>query len=339
MIPLAKHSQASGSPPAEGWPSFRETLRRRQCDLERRRLTVLQVNVGLLCNQACHHCHLEAGPNRTEVMTRKTAEQIVRLLSQTGGREIHTVDITGGAPELNPSFRYLVTACRRLGKHVIDRCNLTVLRVPGQEGTAEFLAEQEVEIIASLPCHSKDTVEQQRGKGVFDDSVQALRHLNRLGYGLDGSGLLLHLVYNPLGAFLPPPQAQLEAEYKNHLADDLGIVFNRLLTITNMPINRFRQGLERSDRLGQYMRLLHESFNEQALDGLMCRELLSVRWDGRLFDCDFNQALEIPVTDLPNTVWEVETLAQFDHGPIIVGDHCFGCTAGAGSSCGGALSS
>lgn len=325
-------------PPLRGdWPSFRRTLRRQGRRLERRRVTTLQVNVGRVCNQACHHCHVEAGPNRTEAMERETVDRIVSLLARPGADGIHTVDITGGAPELNPGFRRLVSACRRLGRRVIDRCNLTVLLLPGQEDTPEFLARQDVEIVASLPCYTRENVEKQRGKGVFEASVDALRRLNALGYGRPGSGLALHLVYNPLGAYLPPTQATLEADYKRILADELGIVFNRLLTITNLPIHRFRRDLERSDELDRYMRLLHDSFNEETLDGLMCREMLSVSWDGHLFDCDFNQVLGIPLAHPRRNVWEIEDLSELDGGAIRVGDHCYGCTAGAGSSCGGAL--
>jgi radical SAM/Cys-rich protein len=334
-LPAPERSDASAF--AGEWPSFRRTLRRRGCRLSRGRLTILQVNLGLLCNQACHHCHLEAGPSRTEVMGRDTLERIVSLLAGAGGRGIETVDITGGAPELNPGFRDLVTACRRLGKRVIDRCNLTVLLEPGQEDTPEFLAEQRVEIVASLPCYTRENVEKQRGKGVFEASVGALRRLNGLGYGRRGSGLTLDLVYNPLGPSLPPPQEALEADYKRVLSDELGIVFNRLLTITNMPIHRFRRNLERSDRLGPYMRLLHDRFNEETLGGLMCRELVSVSWDGRLFDCDFNQALGIPLAHPRRTVWELEDLSELDGGAIRIGNHCYGCTAGAGSSCRGAV--
>jgi len=325
-------------PPLRGdWPSFRRTLRRRGSRLERRRVTTLQVNVGRVCNQACHHCHVEAGPDRTEVMARETVDRIVSLLSRPGADGIHTVDVTGGAPELNPGFRHLVTACRTLGKRVIDRCNLTVLLLPGQEDTPEFLARQGVEIVASLPCYTQENVEKQRGKGVFEASVEALRRLNALGYGRPGSGLSLNLVYNPLGPFLPPDQKTLEADYKRILAGELGIVFNRLLTLTNLPIHRFRRDLERSDELDRYMRLLHDSFNEQTLDGLMCREMLSVSWDGHLFDCDFNQVLGISLAHPRRTVWEIEDLSELDGGAIRIGDHCYGCTAGAGSSCSGAL--
>ena len=325
-------------PPLRGdWPSFRKTLRRRGCWLQRRQVTTLQVNVGRFCNQACHHCHVEAGPNRTEAMQRETVDRIVSLLGRPGAEGVHTVDLTGGAPELNPGFRHLVTICRRLGKRVIDRCNLTVLLLPGQEDTAELLADQGVEIVASLPCYTEENVEKQRGKGVFETSIEALRRLNALGYGQPGSALSLHLVYNPLGAFLPPEQEALEAEYKRILADELGIVFNRLLTIINLPIHRFRRDLERSAGLDGYMRLLHDSFNEETLSGLMCRELVSVSWDGHLFDCDFNQALGIPLPRPQRTVWDIEDLSELDGGEIHVGDHCYGCTAGAGSSCGGAV--
>jgi len=297
----------------------------------------LQVNLGKRCNQACRHCHVDAGPTRTEMMDRRTAERVIWLLEQNPS--LRTLDITGGAPELNPQFRYLVTEARRLGRHVMDRCNLTVFFEEGQEGTAGFLAENGVEVVASLPCYSTANVDKQRGSGVFDKSMRALQMLNGLGYGDGASGLVLNLVYNPLGASLPPGQAGLEADYKARLFADFGIRFDHLYTITNMPIARFARDLARQGRELAYLSLLVESFNPSAVAGVMCRDQISVGWDGRLFDCDFNQMLEMPMGDRPRTVWDLETVAVLDEEVIATGSHCLGCTAGAGSSCGGALAS
>lgn len=299
--------------------------------------TWLQINVGKRCNQACTHCHVEAGPKRTEVMTADTASRVLELLEATPSIEL--VDITGGAPELNPNFRALVRESRRLGKQVIDRCNLTVLLEPGQEDTAQFLADHRVTVTASLPCYSLANVDAQRGKGVFDASIEGLRVLNRLGYGRPDSGLVLDLVYNPGGAFLPPPQARLEADYKRELRDRFGIVFNRLLTITNMPIRRFAHQLDRDGKREEYMQLLRDNFNPATVGDLMCRSLVSVGWDGRLYDCDFNQMLDLELggaRDTP-TIWDMTDLSGLAGDPVAVGAHCLGCTAGAGSSCGGAL--
>lgn len=313
---------------------FTRTLQVHELDLARTPLEILQVNVGKRCNQACHHCHVEAGPKRTEMMNARTAARVLELLADAPG--VHTVDITGGAPELNPNFRDLVRGARALGKTVLDRCNLTVLFEPGQEDTAEFLAAQGVTVIASLPCYGKANVEAQRGLGVFEPSIAALQRLNRLGYGSD-PGLELDLVYNPGGPFLPPPQAALEADYKRELADHFGIRFNRLLTLTNMPISRFLHQLLRDGRYDDYMQTLLEAFNPRAARNVMCRNLLSVGWDGQLYDCDFNQMLELPQGGRRRTLWDLETLAGIEHDRIALGDHCYGCTAGAGSSCGGAL--
>lgn len=304
-------------------------------ELSRRSLSTLQINVGKLCNQACLHCHVEAGPKRTEMMDGRTATRLMELMA-ADARHIGTVDITGGAPEMNAHFRPLVLHARKLGIGVIDRCNLTVLHLDGQHDTVAFLAANQVEVSASLPCYSSSNVEKQRGKGVFAQSIRALQHLNAHGYGRDPA-LVLHLVYNPGGAFLPPAQPGLEADYKRRLSQDFGVVFNRLLTITNMPIKRFRKDLEWSGGLNQYMRLLGDNFNADTVPNLMCRDQISVSWDGRLFDCDFNQMLEIPVPGAMRTIWDVESLLSLNKETIAVADHCFGCTAGAGSSCGGAL--
>lgn len=316
-------------------PSFARTLREHGLALSRTPLEILQINVGKLCDLACQHCHVEAGPNRTENMQAPTVERILELLANAPA--VHTVDLTGGAPELNPYFRTLVREARALGKTVIDRCNLTVLFRPGQEDTAEFLAEQGVKVVASLPCYSKANVERQRGQHVFDPSLRALHQLNALGYGRADSGLELDLVYNPLGATLPPPQAALEATYRRELAEHFGIVFNRLFTITNMPIKRFLHLLEREGRYERYMQTLRDAFNPQAALGVMCRNLLSVSWDGQLYDCDFNQALELPLANRQRTVWDIATLAEVEREHIAFANHCYGCTAGAGSSCGGSL--
>lgn len=320
---------------AERHPSFMQSLRAHGLSLPRTQLEILQVNVGKLCDLACEHCHVEAGPKRTEIMQGGTVARILELLDDAPG--VHTVDLTGGAPELNPHFRMLVRGARNLGKKVIDRCNLTVLFRPGQEDTAEFLAEQGVNMVASLPCYSQDRVEKQRGLHVFEPSIKALQKLNGLGFGQSDSGLELDLVYNPVGPSLPPPQAKLEEDYRRELGEHFGIVFNHLFTITNMPIKRFLHLLDREGRTEKYMQILLDAFNPQAALGVMCRNLLSVSWDGQLYDCDFNQALELPLGGRRRTLWDIENLAEVERGPIAFADHCFGCTAGAGSSCGGAL--
>jgi len=316
-------------------PTFQRTLKAHGLALTRLPLEILQVNVGKLCNQACHHCHVDAGPKRTEIMGARTATRVIELMQ--GAPNLHTVDITGGAPELNAQFRHLVEAARAAGKNVIDRCNLTVLFEPEQQDTAAFLAAHGVTVIASLPCYSKANVEKQRGLGVFDKSIEALRTLNALGYGRPGSGLELHLVYNPVGAYLPPAQATLEADYKRELHAHFGIVFNHLYTITNMPISRFLHMLQREGGYADYMQKLLDAFNPQAALGVMCRNLVSVSWDGVLYDCDFNQMLELPLAHERRTIWDIEHLAEIEREPIAFDSHCFGCTAGAGSSCGGAL--
>jgi radical SAM/Cys-rich protein len=318
-----------------GAPDFDEVLTRHDLSplhtLDR--IEVLQVNVGKLCNQTCSHCHVDAGPDRTEVMTREVAEQVVELLRR---HEIPTLDITGGAPELNPNFRWMVEQARTLGRHVIDRCNLTVLLIGGQRDLAQFLADHRVEVVASLPSFRPAGTDAQRGKGVFDKSIEAMHKLNELGYGRGGE-LKLGLVHNPVGAFLPGSQASLEGEYKRALERDHGVVFDSLYTITNMPISRFLEFLERSGNLQRYMELLLKSFNPAAAQAVMCRSYISVGWDGTLYDCDFNQMLEMPIDHgAPNTL--AGLLASSDLGRRVrTARHCFGCTAGSGSSCAGAV--
>lgn len=316
-------------------PSFAQTLREHSLSLPRTPLQILQINVGKLCDLACQHCHVEAGPKRTEIMQQATVERLLELLAPAPG--VHTVDLTGGAPELNPNFRTLVRESRAMGKTVIDRCNLTVLFRPGQHDTAGFLAEQGVKVVASLPCYSKANVEKQRGLHVFDPSLRALRQLNDLGYGQPGSALKLDLVYNPLGATLPPSQASLEATYRRELQEHFGIVFNSLFTITNMPIKRFLHLLQREGNYDGYMHMLLDAFNPQAALGVMCRNLLSVDWRGYLYDCDFNQALELSQGGRRRSIWDLASLSDVEGDPILFADHCYGCTAGAGSSCGGSL--
>jgi radical SAM/Cys-rich protein len=322
---------------APSGPDFVDHLRDHGVDELRRAITrTLQINVGRKCNQACHHCHVDASPKRTETMAPHVAARILELIASSP--RIDTLDITGGAPELCPSFRGLVRGARRLGKHVIDRCNLTILFEPGQEDLAEFLADQGVHVIASLPCYQAENVDRQRGRGVFDRSIRALERLNELGYGRPGSGLVLDLVYNPLGPSLPPPQAGLEVRYKLELARDWGIVFDHLLTLTNVPIRRFADDLTRHGAYEAYMSLLVNHFGVANVDGLMCRNLISVGWEGGLFDGDFNQMLEMPAGGRPRTIFDISSAADLDGAPIATASHCFACTAGAGSSCGGALS-
>lgn len=303
--------------------------------LTRGRVRTLQINVGKRCNQACHHCHVEAGPKRTEVMERDVVERLIDLVRDNSTIEV--VDITGGAPELNPHFRYLVEAVRALDRQVIDRCNLTILFEPGMDDLAEFLARNQVHVVASLPCYSKNNVDKQRGKGVFGKSIAALEKLNALGYGRADSPLRLDLVYNPLGASLPPPQQSLQAQYKRELFDLFGIEFHQLLTITNMPIKRFAHMLEREEQLDDYMSLLVNHFNPGTVSDVMCRSTLSVGYDGELYDCDFNQMLDLPLGAGYRTIWDVDDLAELADARVTVASHCLGCTAGAGSSCSGAL--
>jgi len=297
-------------------------------------ITVLQINVGKLCNQTCRHCHVDAGPDRPEVMSLETAEDCMKALAKT---DISTVDITGGAPELNPHFRWLVEQSRRLGRHVIDRCNLSVLLLPSQADLAKFLADHQVEVIASLPSYQANQTNAQRGDGIFEKSLEALRLLNHLGYGQPDSGLTLNLVYNPVGAFLPPKQEAIEAQFKKELRVKYGIEFNHLYTITNMPISRFLEFLVDSGNYDQYMTRLANSFNAAAAAGVMCRHTLSVGWDGKLYDCDFNQMLELPVDHGAPAHIRGFDPAQLHRRRIVTGNHCYGCTAGSGSSCGGAV--
>lgn len=296
-------------------------------------MSTLQLNLGKHCNQACNHCHVGAGPDRTEIMSKEVIDRALELIKSD--RRIQTVDITGGAPELNPHFKYLVSSALALGKQVIDRCNLTVLFEPGQEETAQFLADHQVVVIASMPCYLEQNVNAQRGARVYEKSVRALKMLGDLGYGKPGSGLELHLVFNPGGMGLPPEQSVLEADYKHYLKSNFGIEFNQLLTITNMPIKRFKQQLEQSGKLTAYERLLADRFNPAAAERIMCRDLVSVSWDGRLYDCDFNQALGMSIAS-GKSIWDIESLCEIEE-EIAFGNHCYGCTAGSGSSCKGAL--
>lgn len=314
---------------------FETELESNHLSLRRRSLSILQVNMGKLCNQACHHCHVDAGPNRTEIMEKNTVDRLVELLEKSEG--IETVDLTGGAPEMNPWFRYFVAKIRALRIDVIDRCNLTILLEPGQEDTAEFLRDHKVQVVSSLPCYSQDNVDKQRGNGVFMKSVVALHLLNDLGYGKPRTGLKLDLVYNPVGASLPPSQGPLEAEYKERLYSDFEIEFNQLYTITNMPIKRFQHLLERTGQLESYSHLLQNTFNQTAAEEIMCRDLVSIGWDGKIYDCDFNQMLELPIRCTTKTIWDIEHLSELEKNVINFEDHCFGCTAGEGSSCSGAL--
>ncbi len=328
----AEQLRLLGSP--NGIPPFDESLRR-AClfPFQATGISTLQINVGKLCNQTCRHCHVDAGPDRREIMTRETMELCLAALERS---QIPNVDITGGAPELNPNFRWLVEEVKKLGRHVMDRSNLTVLLLPSQAGLAEFLASHRVEIIASLPYYRAAQTNAQRGEGVFEKSIVALEKLNHLGYGHDGSGLTLNLVYNPVGAFLPPAQSGIERQFKRELARKYGIVFNRLYAITNMPISRFLEFLLASGNYESYMEKLANAFNPAAAAGVMCRSMLSVGWDGTLYDCDFNQMLELPVNSgLPPHIRDFDA-SRFDHRLIETRNHCYGCTAGAGSSCGGA---
>jgi radical SAM/Cys-rich protein len=298
-------------------------------------VTTLQVNVGRRCDLACHHCHVEAGPNRSETLDRRTADRVLELLEANPG--VTTLDITGGAPELCDQFRHLVGGARSLGREVIDRCNLTVFDQPGQEDTPSFLAANAVRVVASLPCYTRENVERQRGRGVFARSIAWLRRLNQLGYGLPRGQLGLDLVYNPMGPDLPPAQAELERRYREELRAIFGIEFSRLITITNMPIKRFAHALLRDGQMDAYLSLLVNHFNPATVSELMCRRLVSVGYDGRIFDCDFNQMLELSLGAERATVWDVLDLRELVNAPIATAAHCFGCTAGAGSSCGGSL--
>ncbi len=319
----------------ESLPQFQSVLTEHGfADLRRGKLKTLQVNVGKLCNQTCRHCHVDAGPDRRELMSRENFEHCLRIISESA---VETVDITGGAPEMNPHFEWFVTEVRKLNRHVIDRCNLTILSAPGYTHFPQFLADHQVEIVASLPCYLEDNCDSQRGNGVFRKSIDALKLLNGLGYGIGGGNLTLSLVYNPVGPSLPPNQQKLEQSFRDQLWQRYGIEFNQLYTITNMPISRFLDDLMTSGRYDEYMSLLVNSFNREAVDGLMCRSTISVDWQGYLFDCDFNQMLNLPMANATRThISEVKATDTEDR-VIALGRHCFGCTAGAGSSCRGAL--
>lgn len=335
MQPVTIYPDHSVLPLGNNLPDFEHTILKNKVKIKRQKnIQIFQVNIGKKCDLACHHCHVEAGPKRTENMDAPTADRLLELLSNSP--TITTVDLTGGAPELNPHFRRVVTTARQLGKTVYDRCNLTVLFEAGQEYTAQFLADNGVTIIASLPCYQPENVDQQRGKGTFDKSIKALQILNQLGYGIDGSGLELNLVYNPVGTHLPPAQEQLQADYKQRLGDSLGIHFNQLFTITNMPIKRYVHYLKRENLFDDYMTLLVNNFNIAAAANVMCTNMLSISWDGKIYDCDFNQMLDIPINNKQLTIWDIDNVNQLPSG-IAFDNHCYGCTAGAGSSCGGAL--
>ena len=345
-----------------GIPSFSGYLKEKAVDMSRKETKILQLNIGLYCNQACNHCHVESSPRRSEAMTLEVAAQCMNILDNSPS--VDTVDLTGGAPELNPAFRFLVREARKRNKEVIDRCNLTVLLEPGQEDLPDFLATNKVRVVASLPCYSESNVDKQRGKGVFGRSILALQLLNAKGYGLEGSGLRLDLVYNPSGGSLPPSQKALEVDYKNKLFADYGIQFNSLLTITNMPIKRFADYLLHKGELDSYMELLVNNFNPAAAEGVMCRDTLSVGWDGSIYDCDFNQQLQLGLGEKlaslvstdedqagvglpieapqnssilknPRTVFDINSASDLLNSRIVTDSHCFGCTAGAGSSCQG----
>ncbi len=304
--------------------------------IRRARFDTLQVNLGYKCNQSCLHCHVNAGPTRTEMMSRETIADVLAFIGVAG---VKTLDLTGGAPELNPHFRELVVRARELGARVIDRCNLTILDEPGQGGLAEFLAEQQIEITASLPCYTEELVDRQRGKGVYGRSIFGLQRLNALGYGAADSGLVLNLVYNPQGPNLPPGQAGLEADYKRELGTRFGVVFNRLFTLANMPIQRFGSTLVAKGQFNDYMKLLKGAHRDENLEAVMCRTLVSVDWQGAVFDCDFNQMLGLPLVLDGKRRPQLSDLIGRDltGNPIAVRDHCYGCTAGQGSSCSGAL--
>jgi radical SAM/Cys-rich protein len=315
---------------------FAEKIRAVGNGLSRRGVEVLQVNLGRYCNLACIHCHVESGPTRKEMMSRQNVDAVLRFLARTG---IPTLDITGGAPELHPDFAHLVASARQLGHHVMDRCNLTVIFEPGMEYLPEFFKRNKVEVVCSLPCYSEENVDKQRGKGTFDASIRALQQLNDVGYGHSGNDLVLDLVYNPVGAHLPPPQEKLEQDYKKILGEQFGIVFNQLFCLTNMPITRYATHLKLRGEYERYRELLESNFNAATLAQVMCRNLISIGWNGSVYDCDFNQMLEMPILDDTGNALHIAslTLDQVQDRSIQVGDHCYACTAGCGSSCGGAL--
>jgi len=315
---------------------FSAKLRQTGQNLRKRAIEVLQVNVGKYCNQACTHCHVEAGPGRKEAMTRETVDAVLKFLSAS---KIPLVDITGGAPELNPNFDYLVESSAGLGRRVMDRCNLTVIFEPGKDYLPKFFRANKVELICSLPCYTEENVDRQRGDGAFELSIRALQRFNEMGYGDPATGLELHLVYNPLGAYLPPPQERLEQDYKKILKERYGLVFNRLYCLANMPITRFEKYLKLRGEYDRYLELLESAFNPATLDRVMCRELISVGWDGLVYDCDFNQMLNLPIMDENRRTIKISALSpdMLRDQSILTGDHCYACAAGAGSSCGGAL--
>lgn len=312
--------------------SFKQKLQQDNLTIQRDNITTLQINMGNLCDLACNHCHVEAGPKGADNMNKATVDRIIELLAFN--EEIQIVDLTGGAPELNPNFCYLVSCIRAMGKHVMNRCNLTVLSHPTQNKTEEFLADNNVEVVASLPCYSQKNVESQRGKNVFHKSIEALQMLNSLGYGT--GKLKLNLVYNPNGNFLPPEQKQLEVDYKNRLLEDFGIIFNNLYTITNIPLKRYAHYLKREGLFDEYMQLLTNNFNQEATQNVMCRSMLSVSYDGTIYDCDFNQIIKTPAGNQNVTIWDIEEFSDVTNN-IAMANHCYACTAGAGSSCGGSL--
>ncbi len=315
---------------------FAEKLHLAGDDFKRRAVGILQVNLGRYCNLACIHCHVESGPTRKEMMSRENVEAVLGFLGRT---DIPTLDITGGAPELHPDFDHLVASARRLGRHVMDRCNLTVIFEPAKEYLPEFFKQHEIELVCSLPCYSQENVDKQRGKGTFDLSIRALQRLNEIGYGQPDSGLVLNLVYNPVGPHLPPPQERLEQDYKRILNEQFGIVFNHLFCLTNMPITRYATHLKLRGEYDSYMNLLESSFNPSTLGQVMCRNLISVGWEGSVYDCDFNQMLELPLADNDGNRLDIASLTveQVARRKIIIDNHCYACTAGSGSSCGGAL--
>jgi len=315
---------------------FAQRLNLNGAGLNRRAIDALQVNLGRYCNLACIHCHVESGPTRTEMMSRTTVDAVLRFLEAT---QIPTLDVTGGAPELHADFDYLVESAVGLGRHVMDRCNLTVIFEPGKDYLPEFFRCHQVELVCSLPCYSAENVDKQRGKGTFDSSIRALQRFNEIGYGQPESDLILNLVYNPVGPHLPPPQEKLEQDYKQILREQFGIVFNRLFCLTNMPITRYATHLKLRGEYDQYVELLSANFNAATLEQVMCRNLVSVSWEGSIYDCDFNQMLGLPIVDADGKALNIFSLSvdQLFERPITVGNHCYACTAGAGSSCGGAL--
>ncbi len=316
--------------------SFAEKLQLTGRSLSRRAVDVLQVNLGRYCNLACVHCHVESGPTRKEMMSHENVDAVRHFLAST---DIPTLDITGGAPEFHPNFAFLVASAHQLGRRVMDRCNLTVIFEPGMEYLPEFFKRNDVEVVCSLPCYSKENVDKQRGKGTFDASIRALQLLNEQGYGRSDTGLVLNLVYNPVGPHLPPPQDKLEEDYRQILGEQFGIVFNRLLCLSNMPITRYATHLKLRGEYERYQELLENSFNAATLDQVMCRNLISIGWDGSVYDCDFNQMLDLPIKGRLGNRLHISslTLDQLRAPSIQVGDHCYACTAGSGSSCGGAL--